>query len=740
MNNPEIIVKNAPFKRFCMSIGAIPTSYKDSLDYYETVLYLIKYLEETVIPVVNNNGEAVSELQRLYIELKNYVDNYFTNLDVQEEINNKLDEMATNGELITLIEQATNMPTYFDTVSDMKSFTYHVIGKTYITRGYNNINDGGSASYIVIEDNSTSENGEYIRLNASLCAKMIITDNQVNIKQFGSVGNGSNDDTISIQNALNSSADIIYVPEGNFLITDTLVMPLNKTFKGCNANTCILKVSNFNKYALTYGSSYNYGSKRGKLEDIRIETNDLELNNQTYGIHLYSGLELRNVYLYHLKQAISKESNYIDNIVLYRCHIMYCGGRENSYSVDLPSNGDSLLISQCQFASGYNAENYNEYLGIRIQSSTGVLVVNNIINVPITINSSTATLLNNHMEGASTEEHFNLSNILISNSNVLIDTLYIEKCLNKPEIAIQLETANEAHNSKVTLKNINIVLSSLMFPYYQNTSDCYDLYVGNQVIVEIDNVFNNLDYSAGWSPVRPSVGIIVKNVNGLLEDFNKISSLASIKSVIAMNRVYIDDMLPVVVNGTNNSLSNSNTNRYTPWFESGYNNSSVFYRKVNCYDFERKLCASISSEKEITGVSSYVNETTIGQGTYLNSTLSFMNQTVGTGMLDVIYRGDSTGVYNKITKVPFCCGRALFDFGTHINGNHTENRTSGAIDDFNTVSNFKRIGNNVEFTASSTPLYGTFTKGDRCINSSISSGNIKSWIYDGEDWVSEGEY
>lgn len=103
MNNPQIIVKNAPFKRFCMSIGAIPTSYLDSLDYYETLLWLIKYLEETIIPTVNNNGEAVSELQSLYIELKNYVDNYFTNLDVQEEINNKLDDMVEDGTLTDII-------------------------------------------------------------------------------------------------------------------------------------------------------------------------------------------------------------------------------------------------------------------------------------------------------------------------------------------------------------------------------------------------------------------------------------------------------------------------------------------------------------------------------------------------------------------------------------------------------------------------------------------------------------
>ena len=86
-----------PFTRFCCSIGAIPTSYLIAMSYEEQLLWLCDYLQNTVIPTVNNNGEAVAELQGLYVQLKNYVDNYFKNLDVQEEINNKLDEMALNG-------------------------------------------------------------------------------------------------------------------------------------------------------------------------------------------------------------------------------------------------------------------------------------------------------------------------------------------------------------------------------------------------------------------------------------------------------------------------------------------------------------------------------------------------------------------------------------------------------------------------------------------------------------------
>lgn len=108
MNNNPIIkpefVPN-PFKYFCTTIGYIPTSYKDSLDYYEQLLWLVKFLENKVIPAVDNNALAVTELQGLYIQLKNYVDHYFDNLDLQEEVNNKLDEMAASGELNELIHK-----------------------------------------------------------------------------------------------------------------------------------------------------------------------------------------------------------------------------------------------------------------------------------------------------------------------------------------------------------------------------------------------------------------------------------------------------------------------------------------------------------------------------------------------------------------------------------------------------------------------------------------------------------
>ena len=94
MNNE--IKTISPFKNFCMTIGALPSSYLESMSYYETLCWLCKYLEKTINPAINQNAEALKELQ-------DYVANYFDNLDVTEEINNKLDEMAQDGTLAEII-------------------------------------------------------------------------------------------------------------------------------------------------------------------------------------------------------------------------------------------------------------------------------------------------------------------------------------------------------------------------------------------------------------------------------------------------------------------------------------------------------------------------------------------------------------------------------------------------------------------------------------------------------------
>ena len=97
-------VDTSPFKKLIMTIGELPTSFVDSMTYYECLAWLVDYIQNTVIPAVNNNADALSELQTAFVTLKNYVDNYFENLDVQQEINNKIDEMVESGQFQTILD------------------------------------------------------------------------------------------------------------------------------------------------------------------------------------------------------------------------------------------------------------------------------------------------------------------------------------------------------------------------------------------------------------------------------------------------------------------------------------------------------------------------------------------------------------------------------------------------------------------------------------------------------------
>ena len=105
-------IESLTFHKFCVAIAPFPENFINCMSNAELLYWLCNYLENTVIPAVNNNGECVTELQNLFTELKNYCDNYFTNLDVQEEINNKLDELAENGTLYAIMEP------YFESVEN----------------------------------------------------------------------------------------------------------------------------------------------------------------------------------------------------------------------------------------------------------------------------------------------------------------------------------------------------------------------------------------------------------------------------------------------------------------------------------------------------------------------------------------------------------------------------------------------------------------------------------------------
>lgn len=90
------------FRSCCRKVIAL--TFDSNLTLYENVCSVITKLNE-VIDSQNMVIDQVNALTILFQELKEFVINYFDNLDVQEEINNKLDEMLKNGELDAIFNQ-----------------------------------------------------------------------------------------------------------------------------------------------------------------------------------------------------------------------------------------------------------------------------------------------------------------------------------------------------------------------------------------------------------------------------------------------------------------------------------------------------------------------------------------------------------------------------------------------------------------------------------------------------------
>ena len=108
-----------PFRYWCQKV--LPLVYDDSLSYYELLCKVVDYLNKTMEDVETLHGD-VDNLHKAYAELQGYVNNYFSTLDVQTEINNKLNDMASDGTLSQLLSSIINnheSPKFVNNVSGM---------------------------------------------------------------------------------------------------------------------------------------------------------------------------------------------------------------------------------------------------------------------------------------------------------------------------------------------------------------------------------------------------------------------------------------------------------------------------------------------------------------------------------------------------------------------------------------------------------------------------------------------
>lgn len=72
--NTISLLDREPFKRMISTVGNLPTSFVDSMSYYEVLAWLCQYVTETIIPKINEDSEAINALQEEFIALREEVE------------------------------------------------------------------------------------------------------------------------------------------------------------------------------------------------------------------------------------------------------------------------------------------------------------------------------------------------------------------------------------------------------------------------------------------------------------------------------------------------------------------------------------------------------------------------------------------------------------------------------------------------------------------------------------------
>ncbi len=508
MNNEYDYKPLPPFKWFVLQNFPFIDADFDAITNYQLFCKVVEYLNK-VIESQNEVGEQVELLTNSFNTLKAYVDNYFDNLDVQEEINNKLDEMVEQGTLQEIIADYLNSKAVFgyDNVAGMKVATNLIDGSYAKTLGYFSKNDGGQSLYKIreITNQDVVDEKSIIALSDENLIAELIVDNVLNVKQFGAKGDSTTDDTSILNSAIdfcNINKKALYLPKGTYLITEGLNKLITdfKLYGDGKYNSIIKLVSDSNADVFDLENQYNI-----YIHDIGIITDKFTLNeifNETTlqqrainTIHCYQCV-FENLDIMGFFQGIGQGYySWINKIV--NCTVAYCtvgiigrGGESNSYNLD--NVNLEFCNTAVQFSDGFGNSLHN-------------CCIENNNNGVDHRGRGTLSIHDTYFENNETDLNVYSSGVGLNPDLTLLKNCYVYATKTTPRIKVE----NPNYDSIINIENnyfrCRNNVSSQLLGYYKDSGTQYsnvillNNHIDENMSIGVAKVLNNLNMNNGIS-------------------------------------------------------------------------------------------------------------------------------------------------------------------------------------------------------------------------------------------------
>ena len=340
-----------PFKWFVLENFPFIENDFEAINNYRLFSKVVEYLNK-MKDNVNLTGQQMENLTNAMIELQNYVNNYFENLDVQEEINNKLDEMVEAGTLQEIIADYLNSKAIFgfDTVNDMKQATNLINGSYAKTLGFYSKNDGGMATYKIrtITNDDVVDEMFIIALNDENLIAELVYNSNINVLCLGAKNDGLFDNKSIIDNAITklNEGGLLYFPQGEYLTSGNHIVDTNGEIeiKGSGKNTTKIILSDNGNYIFWCKNENNHLLVPVEFSDFSIYEENTNNNRNAFILSDRWGYKLKNILAYFSGTFCQFYNNiaWTEGAIIENCDLRGC---LNGFTCDRNINSETATDS-----------------------------------------------------------------------------------------------------------------------------------------------------------------------------------------------------------------------------------------------------------------------------------------------------------------------------------------------------------------------------------------------------------